>query len=66
MCRRRLPARIGELRVTHSLKTWGAVHVATTILTGVDRLIVRDHGVPAGEYEGIFVSGPFDIDEDRL
>jgi predicted nucleic acid-binding protein len=36
----------GELRVTHGLKTWDAVHLATAILAGVDVLIVRDHKSP--------------------
>lgn len=56
----------GELRSKHGLKTWDAVHLATAILAGVDVLIVRDHKFPEGEYEGVYVSGPFDIDDDKL
>jgi predicted nucleic acid-binding protein len=56
----------GELRAKHGLKTWDAVHLATSILAGVDVLIVRDHKFPEGDYEGVYVTGPFDIDEDKL
>jgi predicted nucleic acid-binding protein len=56
----------GALRARHGLKTWDAIHLATAILAGVDIVIVRDHKFPAGDYEGVFVSGPFDIDEDKL
>jgi len=55
-----------DLRVGHGLKTWDAVHLATAILAGVDVLIVRDHQFPLGEYEGVYVSRPFDIDGDKL
>lgn len=56
----------GELRVKHGLKTWEAVHLATAILGCVDVLIVRDHKFPEGEYEGVYITGPFDIDDDKL
>lgn len=56
----------GELRVRHGLKTWDAVHLATAILAGVDVLVVRDHKFPEGRYEGVHVTGPFDIDGDKL
>ncbi len=56
----------GDLRVKHGLKTWDAVHLATAILAGVDVLVVRDHKFPEGDYEGVFVTGPCDIDEDKL
>ena len=55
----------GELRVKHGLKTWDAAHLATAILAGVHVLIVRDHQFPEGEYEGVYVTGPFDIDDDK-
>lgn len=56
----------GDLRVKHGLHTWDAVHLATAILAGVDVLIVRDHKFPGGEYESVYVTGPFDIDDDKL
>jgi len=56
----------GALRVKHGLKTWDAIHLATAILAGVDIVIVRDHKFPTDDYEGVFVTGPFDIDEDKL
>lgn len=56
----------GDLRVQHGLKTWDAVHLATAIIGNVDVLVVRDHKFPEGEYEGTYVTGPFDIDDDKL
>ena len=56
----------GELRSKHGLKTWDAVHLATAILANVDILIVRDNKFPEGKYEGVHVTGPFDIDDDKL
>ena len=56
----------GVLCVKHGLKTWDAVHLATAVLAGVDVHVVRDHKFPKGEYEGVYVTGPFDIDEDKL
>jgi predicted nucleic acid-binding protein len=56
----------GDLKVRHGLKTWDAVHLATAILAGVDVLIVRDDKFPYGDYEGVYVSTPFDIDDDKL
>lgn len=55
-----------ELRFTLGLKTWDAVHLATAILASVDVLIVRDGKFPTGDYEGVYVTGPFDLDEDKL
>lgn len=45
---------------------WDAVHLATAILAGVDVFIARDHKFPEGEHEGVYVTGPFDIDDDKL
>jgi len=56
----------GDLRVKHNMSTWDAVHLATAILAKVDVLIVRDGKFPKGDYEGIYVTGPFDIDDDKL
>ena len=56
----------GRLRVEHGLKTWDAVHLATAVLAGVDVLVVRDGKFPKDAYEGVYVTGPFDIDEDKL
>jgi predicted nucleic acid-binding protein len=56
----------GELRVSHGLKTWDAVHLATAIVAGVDVLVVRDRGFPEGDFEGVFVTGPFDLAEGKL
>jgi len=56
----------GELRSALGLKTWDAVHLATAILAKVDVLVVRDGRFPTGMYEGVYVSGPFDIDDDKL
>lgn len=55
-----------ELRVRHGLKTWDAVHLATAILAKADVLVVRDGKFPEGEYQGVWVTRPFDLDEDRL
>lgn len=56
----------GELRVTQGMSTWDAVHLATAILAGVDVVIVRDDKFPMGTYQGVHVSRPFDIDDDKL
>lgn len=56
----------GELKVQQGMDTWDAVHLATAILAGVDVVIVRDHVWPAGTLEGVYVTRPFDIDEDKL
>ena len=58
--------RAGELRVQHGLRTWDAVHLATAIIANVDVVIVRDHKFPTGGYEGVYVTGPFDLDDDKL
>jgi len=56
----------GELRERHGLKTWDAVHLATAIVAEVDILIARDRKLIEGEYEGVHVTTPFDIDDDKL
>lgn len=56
----------GDLRAKLGLKTWDSIHLATAVLARVDVLIVRDHKFPLGEYEGVHISRPFDIDEDKL
>lgn len=56
----------GQLRVKHNMSTWDAVHLATAILANVDVLIVRDGKFPKCEYEGVYVTAPFDIDDDKL
>lgn len=56
----------GDLRTEFGLKTWDAIHLATAVLTRVDVLIVRDHKFPFGDYEGVHISRPFNIDEDKL
>jgi predicted nucleic acid-binding protein len=56
----------GELRVKHGMTTWDAVHLATAVLAKVDVLVVRDGKFPMGRYEGIWVTGPFDMDDDKL
>lgn len=56
----------GELRVKHRMGTWDAIHLATAILARVDVVVVQDHKFPEGDYEGVNVTGPFDLDEDKL
>lgn len=56
----------GELAANLGLKTWDAVHLATAVLTGVDVMVVRDGRLPEGEYEGVYVTGPFDLNEGNL
>ncbi len=56
----------GDLRVKHGLKTWDAVHLATAIVAEVDVLVARDHKLKVGDYEGVHVTEPFDIDDDKL
>lgn len=56
----------GDLRAEHGLKTWDAIHLATAVLARVDVLIVRDSQFPFGDYEGVHISPPFDIDDDKL
>ena len=49
------------------LKTWDSIHLATAILAEVDVLFVRDGRFPTGTVcEGVYVSGPYDIDDDKL
>lgn len=56
----------GQLRVKHNMSTWDAVHLATAIIANVDVLIVRDGKFPKRHYEGVYVTAPFDIDDDKL
>lgn len=56
----------GDLRAEFGLQTWDAIHLATAVLARVDVLIVRDHKFPFGDYEGVHISRPFNIDEDKL
>lgn len=56
----------GDLRAKFGLQTWDAIHLATAVLARVDVLIVRDHKFPFGDYEGVHISRPFDVDEDKL
>lgn len=56
----------GQLAADLGLTTWDAVHLATAILSGVDVLIVRDSKFPEGNHEGVWVTGPFDINEGNL
>lgn len=56
----------GRLATDLGLKTWDAVHLATAIVAEVDVLIARDGRFPEGEYEGVYVTGPFDINEGNL
>lgn len=56
-----------QLRVTYGLKTWDAVHLASGICAKVDVVFVRDSKFPTGQtVEGVYVSEPFDIDDDKL
>ncbi|NHN56808.1 type II toxin-antitoxin system VapC family toxin [Calidifontibacter sp. DB0510] len=61
-----LARKAGELASELGMDTWDAVHLATAILSNVDHLIVRDGRFPPGKFEGVEVSGPFDIDEGKL
>lgn len=56
----------GQLAAELGLKTWDAVHLATAVLAEVDVLVVRDGKFPLGEYDGVWVTGPFDLDDDKL
>lgn len=56
----------GQLATDLGLKTWDAVHLATAILAKVDVLVVRDGRLPEGDYEGVWVTLPFDLNEDNL
>lgn len=56
----------GDLRVKLGMTTWDAVHLATATVAKVDVLIVRDGKFPTGDFEGVHVTTPFDIDDDKL
>jgi len=59
--------RAADLRVQHGLKTWDAVHLATGVVGEVDVVFVRDSSFPTGQtVESVYVSEPYDIDEDKL
>lgn len=59
--------RAAEFRVAQGLKTWDAIHLATAVVSGVDVIFVRDSSFPTGQrIEGVYVSEPYDIDEDKL
>jgi predicted nucleic acid-binding protein len=58
--------RAGELADKYGLHTWDAVHLATAVLTQTDVMVARDQKLPEGDYEGVWVTGPFDIDSDKL
>ncbi len=55
-----------ELKSDLGLHTWDAIHLATAILAKVDVLIVRDYKFPTGDSERVYVTLPFDVDEDKL
>lgn len=56
----------GEIAAELGLKTWDAIHLATAILARVDVLVARDGRFPEGEYEGVYVTGPFELNEGNL
>lgn len=56
----------GLLAADLGLKTWDAIHLATAIIAQVDVLVVRDGKFPKGDFEGVWITGPFDIDDDKL
>lgn len=56
----------GDLRVEYGLDTWDAIHLATAVLARVDLLFMRDHKFPVGDFEGVYVARPYDIDDDKL
>lgn len=56
-----------DLRQEFGLKTWDAVHLATSILTECDVLFVRDEKFPTGcIVQGVWVSAPYDIEGEHL
>lgn len=60
-------SRAAEFRVQYRLKTWDAVHLATSIIAKVDVFMHRDGDFPmTGTVDGTYVSRPFDIDDDKL
>lgn len=56
----------GQIRAELGMKTWDSIHLATAIIAKADVLIVRDRKFPFGDYEGVWITEPFDIDEDKL
>ena len=56
-----------DFRVRYGMRTWDAVHLATGVVAGVDVVMARDGKFPFDEtLEQVFVSKPFDIDDDKL
>lgn len=56
-----------DLRRQYGLKTWDAVHLATAIAARADVLMMRDDKFPADTVvDGVYVTKPFDIDDDKL
>lgn len=59
--------RAADLRIEHGLKTWGAIHLATGIVSSVDVAFVRGSRFPTDRtIDGVYVSEPYDIDADKL
>lgn len=59
--------RAADLRMAHGLKTWDAIHLATGLVAQVDVVFVRDSRFPTGQtIDGVYVSEPFDVDDDKL
>lgn len=56
----------GQLAADLNMTAWDAVHLATAVLAEADVLVVRDGGFPKGDFEGVWVTGPFDIDDDKI
>lgn len=56
----------GDLRARFGLKTWDSIHLATAVLARVDVLFVRDSKFPFGDYEGVHISRPYNVDDDKL
>lgn len=56
-----------DLREEFGLKTWDAIHLATSVLTEADVLFVRDGKFPTGRLvRGVWVSTPYDIEGEHL
>jgi predicted nucleic acid-binding protein len=63
---RMVARKAGELADKHGLATWDAVHLATAILAKTNVMVARDPKLSEGYYEGVYVTGPFDLDDDKL
>ena len=56
-----------DLREEFGLKTWDAIHLATSVLTEADVPFVRDGKFPTGRLvRGVWVSTPYDIEGEHL